>query len=294
MCLAVSSCMSRCQSIKGETRTERVINVAGVWENTDLLFTFPTLEKQRVTPESVSRLQGRLRLCHCRFLTLNLLHYADSTDSRFLVLSALVVCVHVLYVCVCIRAAGGMAGQVLDLICVWQGEGQCSELMPSQLPPCRATALFIALTPQKGKRSFPPSLSVCLSVFIVFFGVFYFLNVLIPHLEGELRLSPQLLWQPLFASEKVHLKGPMKCATTCLGIVLHLASTANMGIWEMWGESSLMVMGKGRREVGGVVKLKYFVFTILFVSVILTHLPNKRHYLRNSILSKCTLYECIV
>lgn len=59
------------------------------------------------------------------------------------------------------------------------------------------------------------SVSVCLSVLIVFFRVFYFLNVLIPHLEGELRLSPQLLWQPLFASEKVHLKGPTKCVTTC-------------------------------------------------------------------------------
>ncbi len=67
----------------------------------------------------------------------------------------------------------------------------------------------------------------------VFCGVFYFLNVLIPHLEGELRLSPQLLWQPLFASEKVHLKGPTKCAKTCFGIVLHLASTANTGLWEM-------------------------------------------------------------
>lgn len=96
--------------------------------------------------------------------------------------------------------------------------------MPSQLPPCRATALFIALTPQEGKRSFSDSLSVCLSLLIVFFGVFYFLNVLIPHLEGELRLSPQLLWQPLFASEKVHLKGPTKCATTCLSIVLHRCS----------------------------------------------------------------------
>lgn len=101
--------------------------------------------------------------------------------------------------------------------------------MPSQLPPCSATALFIALTPQKRQKIFP-SLPVLLSILIVFVGVFYFLNVLIPHLEGELRLSPQLLWQPLFASEKVHLKGPTKCATTCLGIVLRLASTANISI----------------------------------------------------------------
>jgi len=116
--------------------------------------------------------------------------------------------------------------------------------MPSQLPPCRATALFIALTLQKGKRSFSPSLSVCLSILIVFFGVFYFLNVLIPHLEGELRLSPQLLWQPLFASEKVHLKGPTKCATTCLGIVFHLASTENMGMWKTGSGSSELVVGR--------------------------------------------------
>lgn len=92
------------------------------------------------------------------------------------------------------------------------------------------STFFLGRPSRKSKRSFSPS--VCLSVLIVFFGVFYFLNVLIPHLEGELRLSPQLLWQPLFASEKVHLKGPTKCATTCLGIVLHLVSAA-VHIWEM-------------------------------------------------------------
>lgn len=38
-------------------------------------------------------------------------------------------CVSVRTVCVCVRvrAAGGMARRVLDLICVWQGRGQCSE-----------------------------------------------------------------------------------------------------------------------------------------------------------------------
>lgn len=53
--LTVSSCIRRCRSIKGEMRTERVINAAGVWGHTDFLFTFPTLEKQRLTLESMSR-----------------------------------------------------------------------------------------------------------------------------------------------------------------------------------------------------------------------------------------------
>lgn len=47
ICLSVASCMRRCQSIKG------------VWGHTDSLvfFTFATLEKQRATLESMSRLQ---------------------------------------------------------------------------------------------------------------------------------------------------------------------------------------------------------------------------------------------
>lgn len=41
---------------------------------------------------------------------------------------------------------------------------------------------------------------------------------------------PQLLWQPLFASKKVRLRGQKKKgATTCLGIVLHLASHGRDG-----------------------------------------------------------------
>lgn len=92
---------------------------------------------------------------------------------------------------------------------------------------------FLYLHSSKSDLPLRPSSSVAPFLF-VFFVVFYFL---IPHLEGKLRISLQLLWQPLFASEKVHLKGPTKCATVCFGIVLNLPRTADMSTWGIRGGS---------------------------------------------------------
>lgn len=76
-------------------------------------------------------------------------------------------------------------------------------------------------SPHSSNSCISSSLLPFLPLPVAFIRVFYFLNVLIPHLEDKLCLSPQLLWQPPFASEKVHLRGPTECATTCIGILLH-------------------------------------------------------------------------
>lgn len=165
---------------------------------------------------------------------------------------------------VCFRAARGMVRRVLDLICLWQGEGQCSEKIPNQPLPCRAAALFIALTHQKGKRSFLTSCFVCLSPLIVFFGAFYFLYVLISRLKGEQRLSPQLLWQPLFASQKVHLKGTTKCETICFGIVLHLANVEKSGCMKTQKKSAGFFVAAKK---GGGFSAFVFNYSVIFKHV---------------------------
>lgn len=119
--------------------------------------------------------------------------------------------------------AGASAGSYL---CV-TGRGTMQRIDAKPTATLQGYGAFYSPHSSKKKKqqqiflSLSPPCSVCLRALIVFCGVFYFLNVLIPHLEGELRLSPQLLWQPLFASEKVHLKGADKM---CNNMPRHCAS----------------------------------------------------------------------
>lgn len=102
------------------------------------------------------------------------------------------------------------------------GASACTYLCVTARGTMALSQVYGALySPYSSNSCISSSLLPFLPLPIAFIWVFYFLNVLIPHLEDELCLSPQLLWQPPFASEKVHLRGPTKCATTCIGILLH-------------------------------------------------------------------------
>lgn len=245
ICLTVSSCLSRCQFIKLSSSTERWNEDRKSNQCSRCLraygfpFHFPhsgkTKNDTQVNEQTAEVVWGNATV----HFWLQPVTYADHSRIQVFVERVSGVCACTVCVCVCVsELQREWPGECWILSVCDRERDNAANRCQAKLPPSRATVLFIASLLKKAKIFLSLPRHLYLSVLIVFFGVFYFLNVLIPHLEGELRLSPQLLWQPLFASEKVHLKGPTKCATTCLCIVLHLPSTANMGIWEIWGGSS--------------------------------------------------------
>lgn len=172
---------------------QKVISAAGVWGQT-LSFTFSTLEKKRKTWVGDE--------------TAEITRWNDMTDIT-----------EILKILACVRA------------CTACGQGACQNYSRNSRGECLCVTARGTMTlsqvygalyrPHSSNSCISSSLLPFLPLPIAFIWVFYFLNVLRPHLEDKLRLSPQLLWQPPFASEKVHLRGPTKCATTCIGILLH-------------------------------------------------------------------------
>lgn len=118
--------------------------------------------------------------------------------------------------CVCVRRRNSECECWILSVCVKEKDSvanRCQANCHLAGPQC----FFIALAPQKEES--PPPLPICLYILIVFCGVLYFLHVLIPHLEDELLFfRPQLLWQPLFASKKVRLRGQKKVQQNALAL----------------------------------------------------------------------------
>lgn len=164
--------------------------------------------------------------------------------------------------------------------------------MPSQLPPCRATVLFIALTPQKRQKIFlslPLRLSLrshCILWSVLLFKCSYSPFRRRATFKPTVTMAtPICIWKSAFeGANEMRNNMPRHCAS--------LSKYSKYGHMRnvRW-----VVLGGGG---GGGVEWKYFLLFYLF-HLYDEHIHKRKmkkkqqHYFRSSIFYKSTVHECI-
>lgn len=146
----------------------------------------------------------------------------------------LVVHVHVLYVCVC-QSCGRIGwANTGSYLCV-TGRGTMQRIDAKPTATLQSFSAFYSPPSTKRQKMFlslPFRLS--LRFYCILWSVLLFKCSYSPF-RRRATFKPTVTMATPICIWKVHLKGPTKCATTFLVIVLHLASTTKMGKWEIWG-----------------------------------------------------------